>query len=103
VLLTGHGRIDEAVEILQARADAGHRFAAARLVEVLAEQGRLDGLRARADGGDRSAADRLVKLLAEQRRVDELIGEVAAGTPTAAGALQQIADQRDAPSPSPPV
>ena len=55
---------------LRARADAGDGHAAARLADLLAERGDLDGLRARADAGDGHAAVRLAGLLAERGDLD---------------------------------
>jgi PHB de-polymerase C-terminus/Tetratricopeptide repeat len=68
-LLTGSGDLDEAEQILRARADTGDEWAARRLAELLAQRGDLDEaeqiLRARADTGDESAVSRLAELLAE--------------------------------------
>ncbi|GAA4630936.1 hypothetical protein GCM10023196_058310 [Actinoallomurus vinaceus] len=54
--LARDGRLDEAVQILRARADAGDWNAALRLPRLLADYGRVDEaialLRARADAGD---------------------------------------------------
>jgi hypothetical protein len=56
-LLAERGDLDEAAQILRARADAGDEHAARRLADLLAERGDLDEaaqiLRARADAGDR--------------------------------------------------
>ena len=68
-LLSGWGDLDEAEQILRARADAGDEGAARRLAERLAERGDLDGgeqiLRASADATDESAVSRLAELVAE--------------------------------------
>ena len=68
-LLNGSADLDEAEQILRARADAGDERAARRLAELLAQRGDLDEaeqiLRARADTGDESAVSRLAELLAE--------------------------------------
>ena len=73
-LLSGWGDLDEAEQILRARADAGDEWAARRLADLLAQRGDLDGveqiLRARADGGDEWAARRLAELLAQRGDVD---------------------------------
>ncbi|HTQ93632.1 MAG TPA: alpha/beta fold hydrolase [Streptosporangiaceae bacterium] len=67
-LLSRPGGLDEAEQILRARADAGDEWAARRLAELLAQRGDLDKaeqiLRARADTGDESAVSRLAELLA---------------------------------------
>ena len=55
-LLAERGDLDEAVQILRARADAGDGVAAGRLADLLARRGDLDGLRARADAGDVAVA-----------------------------------------------
>ena len=60
-LLAERGDLDE----LRDRADAGDRFAASRLADLLTERD-LDELRDRADAGDRFAAMRLADLLAER-------------------------------------
>ena len=51
-LLADHGDVEEAAQILRARADAGDQDAAGRLADLLAGRGDLEGLRARADAGD---------------------------------------------------
>jgi hypothetical protein len=50
----------------------------------------VEELRQRAADGDRSADGRLVDLLAEQGRIDELREETAAGTAGAVAALRRI-------------
>ena len=69
-LLAERGDLDEATQILRARADADYGYAAWRLAELLAQRGDLDGLRARADGGDSAAARRLASLLVKRGDVD---------------------------------
>ncbi|WP_461119600.1 SEL1-like repeat protein [Saccharothrix stipae] len=63
------------VEELRTRANAGHRHAAGRLVDVLVEQGDVNGamalLRAHADVDGHYAARRLAGLLIKQRNVDD--------------------------------
>ena len=65
-MLAERGDLDE----LRARADAGDRFAALRLADLLAEQNDLDELRARADAGDGTAALRLADLLVARGDLD---------------------------------
>ncbi len=73
-LLSGWNDLDEAEQILRARADGGDEWAARRLADLLAQRGDLNGveqiLRARADGGDEWAARRLAELLAQRGDVD---------------------------------
>ena len=90
-LLAGRGDLDEAVQILRARADADDLLHLLRLAEPdelrarvdtgdllhllwlidrLAERGDLDGLRARADAGDGRAAE-LANVLIKQGRGEE--------------------------------
>ena len=69
-LLTGQGRGDEAVSVLQSELNRNRHseFAlhdwktAKRLAELLAREGCVEELRARARGGDRHAAQRLKEL-----------------------------------------
>jgi predicted negative regulator of RcsB-dependent stress response len=65
-VLVEQGRVDEAIDILHARVDAGDKSAAERLADVLAGQGRVDEaidiLQALADAGDESIARRLADL-----------------------------------------
>ncbi len=70
-LLAEHGDLDEAEQLLRARADAGHPDAARPLAELLYDTGDLNGLRARADAGDRGAAGPLARLLAERGDLNE--------------------------------
>jgi hypothetical protein len=53
------GDLDEAAQILRARADVGDGYFARLLADLLVGRGDLDGLRARADAGDGYAAARL--------------------------------------------
>jgi hypothetical protein len=76
-----------AMRLYRRLADADDSYAADRLVELLAAQGRVDELRTRVDAGNRSAAARLARLLVEQGRIDELQAEVHAGNPTACDKL----------------
>jgi hypothetical protein len=64
-LLADRGDLDEAVQILRPRADAGGPDAVTKLARLLADRGDLDELRARADAGDGEAATQLTKLLAD--------------------------------------
>jgi hypothetical protein len=57
---------------LRMLADAGFEYAVGRLVQLLAKQNNVGELRARADRGDGYAADRLFHLLAEQGRIEEV-------------------------------
>jgi thioredoxin-like negative regulator of GroEL len=83
-LLIGHGRVEEALDIQRARADAGDSDAACNLAFLLLEHGRLDELRTRADTSDsddarEAACDALARLLAEQDCVEELRARADAG------------------------
>ena len=78
------GNLDEAVQILRARAEADAE-AAGRLADLLAGRGDLDELRARADAGDECAAERLARLLAGRGDLDELRARADAGDGNAAG------------------
>ena len=69
-LLAGRGDLDEAVQILRARADADDLLHLLWLIDLLAERGDLDGLRARADAGDGRAAE-LANVLIKQGRGEE--------------------------------
>jgi len=59
-----------AVPLYRNAAEAGDKYAARRLADLLHERGDLDGLRARADAGDESAAWRLASLLAKSGDLD---------------------------------
>ncbi|RVX45162.1 NACHT domain-containing protein [Nonomuraea polychroma] len=73
VLLQTHLATAIGADHLRARAHAGDEDADARLIDLLAEQGRTEELRARADAGDGRAAGWLAGLLAGQGRMDEAI------------------------------
>ena len=70
-LLAERGDLDEAVQVLRARADAGDKHALGQLAGLLEERGDLDELRARTDAGDEEAAGLLPRLLIEQGRREE--------------------------------
>ena len=80
------GRARRPGRAARARADAGDGHAAARLADLLAERGDLDGLRARADAGDGHAARRLADLLAERGDLDGA-AQICAPGPTPATGL----------------
>jgi poly(3-hydroxyalkanoate) synthetase len=73
-LLSGSGDLDEAEQILRARADTGDESAVSRLAELLAEllaqHGDPGKLRTRADTGDRDGATELAGLLEERAGPD---------------------------------
>ena len=79
---------------LRARADAGHELAAGLLAGLLANRRDLDGLRARADAGDRSATYRLAELLAGRGDLDGaeqvLRAQADAGDRSAAERLAEL-------------
>ncbi|GAB3852749.1 hypothetical protein ACFPIJ_48270 [Dactylosporangium cerinum] len=96
--LTKQGRTEEAITMLQRRADA-HGWPPSRmLVQLLIQQGRtqeaITMLQHRADADDLMAAELLVDLLVEQRRISELQDEVAAGTRGAAKHLIELRTER---------
>ncbi|MGI5293073.1 HD-GYP domain-containing protein [Nonomuraea polychroma] len=72
-LLAGQGRMEEALEILRARAEAGDESASVRLAGLLDEQGRIEEAlslwRGRSKAGDRSASVRVAGLLVVQGRL----------------------------------
>ena len=70
-LLEERGDLDEAAQVLRARADAGDKPAAISLAYLLAKRGDLDELRARTDAGDEEAAGLLPRVLIEQGRREE--------------------------------
>ena len=70
-LLEKRGNLDEAIQVLRPRADAGDLLAAGQLADLLARRGDLDELRARVDAGDSAAARQLAHLLTEQGRAEE--------------------------------
>lgn len=69
-LLNGSGDLDEAEQILRARADTGDESAVSRLAELLAQHGDPGKLRTRADTGDRDGATELAGLLEERADPD---------------------------------
>jgi len=73
-LLSGWGDLDEAEQILRARAEADDEWAARRLADLLAQRRDQNGveqiLRARAGAGDEWAARRLAELLAQRGDLD---------------------------------
>jgi hypothetical protein len=69
-LLSGSADLDEAEQVLRARADTGDERAARRLAGLLAQHGDLDKLRTRADTGDRDGAPELAGLLEERADPD---------------------------------
>jgi predicted negative regulator of RcsB-dependent stress response len=91
-LLAKHDRVDEAIIVLQTRADPDG-LAASRIADLLARQGRVDEaltiLQTRADVGDQDAGYRLVEFLAGQGREDELRARADTGD---RDALHQAAD-----------
>ena len=119
-LLAEHSDLDEAIQILRARADTDGNSArqlayllakhsdldeaiqilraradtddksARQLADLLAEHGDLDALRARADIGDRYAARRLVRQLAERNDLDELRARAGTGDQAAAWHLADL-------------
>ena len=93
-MLDRQGLVEEAIAVLQARADAGDQSTADRLADLLARQGRVEELRARADAGDQYAAGRLAHLLARQGRVEELRARADAGDQYAAGRLADLLDRQ---------
>jgi hypothetical protein len=96
--LAEQGRVEEAVVLLRARADAGDWRAAILLIGLLAGRGRVEEavalLRAWADAGDWRAANRLIGLLAGHGRIGELRTEVHAGRPGAAAHLVELVAAR---------
>jgi predicted negative regulator of RcsB-dependent stress response len=100
-LLAERGELDEAEQILRARAsdtDEDSRYARFRLVSLLAERGKLDEaqqiLRAQVDAGDGLAALRLADLLAEHGDIDGLRARADAGDRTAAEHLARLLAER---------
>ncbi|NUW39577.1 tetratricopeptide repeat protein [Nonomuraea rhodomycinica] len=89
-LLAEHGRMEEAIALLTSQADAGNRYAAQDLADLLVRYGREDQLRARADAGDRFALHRLADLVAEQGREEELRARADAGDRHAAERLAEL-------------
>jgi len=101
-LLSGWGGLEEAEQVLRARADDGDEWAARRLAELLAQRGDLAGgeqiLRVQAEAGDESAVPRLAELLAgllAQRgdldRVEQILsGQADAGDQSSVARLAEL-------------
>jgi hypothetical protein len=91
----GQEHIDEAIKLMQTRADAGDRYAAGRLAVLLSRHGRFEEaiatLRQLADDGDPLAPVWLIELPTERGSTPEREDEVAAGTP---GAAERLANLR---------
>ncbi|MCW2144369.1 tetratricopeptide repeat protein [Actinoplanes cyaneus] len=91
-VLAEQGHFDDAVELMQPRADAGDRYVLGRLAVLRSRHGQFEkaiaDLRQLTDEGDPFAPVWLIELLAERGRIRELEEEVAAGTP---GAAKQLA------------
>jgi hypothetical protein len=79
IAYAGRIRVSAAIDALRSQADTGDVLAAARLADLLAENGRVDELRLRADAGDHHAVRRLVEQLVVQGAADELIARKNAG------------------------
>ncbi|MFI6921526.1 helix-turn-helix domain-containing protein [Nonomuraea spiralis] len=79
--------------LLRQAADAGIRYAAFTLVQLLDKLGRDDELQVRADAGDENAAKRLVHVLARLGREEELCARISAGDHYAADYLAQLLSQ----------
>ena len=85
-----------AIPLYRHAANAGDRYAAMRLADLLAERGALDELRARANAGDDWAAWALACPLADRGALDELRARADAGDDWAAWALAGLlADRGD--------
>jgi tetratricopeptide (TPR) repeat protein len=101
-LLTQRGHIDEAIAVLQTRAEAGDEYASWKLANLLAEHGRIDEaiaiLQVQADQGREYAVSRVVDLRAGRSHPGSMrprlathpgtsagIGAAAGSTPEAAG------------------
>ena len=93
-LLERRGDLDEAEQMLRARADADDWDAAGQLAELLERRGDLDELRARADAGDRDAARRLAELLEKRGDLDELRARADADDRDAARQLTHLLEKR---------
>lgn len=84
-LMARQGNVDDAAAVLRGLVAAGHRYAGARLAELLTGQGKLDELLDRAGAGDRDAGWGAADLLARQGNKD-----------AAAEVLRRVADTGDA-------
>jgi hypothetical protein len=96
-LLHKRGDLDEAEQILRARADAGDAHAAFHLAGLLRDRGDLDQaervLRGGADAGDGHAARQLADLLRERGDLDQAERVLRAGADAGDGlAAEQLAD-----------
>jgi hypothetical protein len=78
-LLAREPTLGGGVDGLRASADAGDRYAAWQLAELLGERGDVDGLRARADADDRYAAEALAGLLEQRGDLDGAMQVLRAG------------------------
>ena len=102
-LLAKRGDLDEAAQVLRARADAGDEQAARQLSSLLIRGGHLDEaaqvLRARADAGNWEATIRLADLLIERGDLDEaaqvLRPKADAGNSVAVVWLARLLAERD--------
>ena len=83
-----------AIPLYRLAADAGDRFAAHLLAELLAQRGDLDGLRARADVGDEYAATKLADVLTRSGDLDGLRARADAGDRYAAEQLATLTPRR---------
>jgi hypothetical protein len=90
MMLANMDKVDE----LEAMAEGGNVFVAARLAETYARLGMIDRLRARADGGDTYAGSVLLDLLEDRGGVQELVAEVNAGTEGAAERVIRLVYER---------
>ena len=93
-LLARRGDLDEAIQIMRARANAGDESAARELAGLLAKRGDLDELRARADAGHWGTAERLARLLAKRGDLDELRARADAGHWGSARELARLLAER---------
>jgi hypothetical protein len=97
-LLAERGDLDEATQIMEARADAGDVTAVIRLERLLTEFGDLDRatqvLDARADAGDKMAAFELARLLAKRGDLDGLRARADAGNVPAALQMADLLTKR---------
>ena len=94
-LLVERGDLDQAVQILRARAAAGGGgYPAWQLARLLAVRGDLEELRARADTGDKDACRLLARLLAERGDLEELRARADAGDKDTALQLADLLARR---------